>query len=544
MTTSQNTFSDEPDPSPLLIGVLVDVSCSMQRNWHNKDGKKLPRIEMIRDALNRRIKKEMRRRQAQKDSLDEIALFCLGMGFQAPIHLTDVQLSYGREHHLGNAQMRTMTDLVCDILALDDILPSREKLTEFKTQLNEKWLQCSKDILDRSMIVEDVYADLVEYVQNALYVSAMEKLHRSIRYKLANTRRFPPFAQALQKSIKEIEEKITVRSQTASAEYAADVSQRTDRDFKANTNKYVALILHHLETFAQSYTASTLQALTLGFNIAELVHDLDENRAIALARKIQKDLEAEVKKHIALALTGHERKLLKARRNIAASLNRKEVRRLTERFIRKSGWDILRTLIEETVFALFAEQFEVQAKANFPYWIRLSAEREVVHSLKRISNLLPDIVEEHIYSKNVMFGSTPFQEALDKAAIRLIDTRYSNWRKVLIVISDGEFELASSSLVTVNLLKRRDVAIISCLIAERNIITRLVKHSSKSWPSGAQLMLEIASEASEQGKQEIKWKDRESKYALTDEKLCFQINQSSILEDVIETVFDSYRYVS
>ncbi len=42
---------------PLLVGLIVDVSSSMQRNWKNSDGKKLPKIEIIRDALNKQVKK-------------------------------------------------------------------------------------------------------------------------------------------------------------------------------------------------------------------------------------------------------------------------------------------------------------------------------------------------------------------------------------------------------------------------------------------------------------------------------------------------------
>jgi hypothetical protein len=43
---------------PLLVGIIIDVSSSMKRNWQNKDGIKLPRIKVIRDSLNRYLQEE------------------------------------------------------------------------------------------------------------------------------------------------------------------------------------------------------------------------------------------------------------------------------------------------------------------------------------------------------------------------------------------------------------------------------------------------------------------------------------------------------
>jgi hypothetical protein len=527
-----------PTTSPLLLGIVIDVSSSMRRNWRNQDGKKLPRIEVVRDALNKRIREKQNSFYNQKDTNNEIEIFCLGMGFQTIVHWTDVDISYEKEHSLGNAAAKKRAvDLVCDLIALGEILPNKEKLINFKEQLNQRWLHFSKDILDRSTIVDDVYAQLVEYLQVALYESAMKKIHSRFIYKLSRIQRFNNLFPFLQDIIKEQEENITVTSKRAAIDYADDVFNKTNKDFKANTAKYISLIRQHLHEFAQSYTASTLNALTLGFEIEELVDDLDEHRIIALAKQIHSDLERDVRNHIKLALVFHAQKLFAASRSIAASLDHKKIRQLTEHFIRKFGWDILRSLIEETVLTIFSEQFEMQAKENFPYWIRLTSAREVVRPLSQLSTLLPDSIEAHVYSDQVMFGSTPFVQALDKAAIRLIDRAYSNRRKILIIISDGEFEQVPAVMVTTNLLKRRGVTIISCLISDRNLLSRLIRRSPETWPLGAQRMVEISSSVSEQSNTGIHWQS--DAYHLTDEKLCLQMNHSSILEDVLEAVLDS-----
>jgi hypothetical protein len=524
----------------LLIGIVIDVSNSMRRNWRNKEGKRLPRIEVIRDGLNRRIREEQLRFQSEGKQSEGIEIFCLGMGFRIPVHYSKVDLSYEQEHSLGNiVEMNWQVDIVCDLLALGEILPSQKKLADFKKQLNQKWVHCSKDILDQSIIAEDAYAQLVEYVQGALYESAIKNLHQSPLYRLSHINWFNQLFKWLPSIIRDREEKIAVTSRTASEEYADTVHQKTNRDFEANKPKYVLLIRKRLQKFAQSYTDSVLKALTLGFDITELVDDLDEQIAIEVAKRIQKDLESEVRRHIGMSLSIHEKRLSLVGRRIAASLNRKEIKRLTERFIRKFGWDILRPLIEETVLTIFSEQFEERAAENFPYWIQLASTREVIRPLGQLVNILPEVVNEHVYSEKVMFGSTPFNQALDKAAIRFIDRANIAKRKVLIIISDGEFAELASTTRTVNLLKRRGIAIVSCLIVDRNILSRLVKRSSKSWPTGAHLMLEIASKASDLSDEGIQWKEISNNQHLVDEKLCFQINHSSVLEDVLEAVFDS-----
>ncbi len=126
-------------PSPVLIGVLVDVSNSMRRNWGKKGGKKLPRIEVIKEALNKRIKEEQRLQQSQEAMFDNVEIFCLGMGFKSRVHTRGVDLSDEQEHSLGaEAKEGTHVDLICDLLALGEILPSKEKLSEFQEKLNQR----------------------------------------------------------------------------------------------------------------------------------------------------------------------------------------------------------------------------------------------------------------------------------------------------------------------------------------------------------------------------------------------------------------------
>jgi hypothetical protein len=527
--------------SHTLFGILVDVSHSMSNNWHNKDGKKLPRIEVVRDTLNRKIKEEQMRRRTQQNNLDNIDVFCLGMGFRFPMYIEHDILTCEQEEPLKQQQKTMLIDLICDLLALCEILPSAEKLEDFKERLNGKWQQCTKDVLDQSVITEDVYADLVDYVRAALYDTAMQKHQRSLRYRLSHHKLPPGFGWAsrlVEEYTKYMLEKITTTAQRAANQYADEVFRKTTNDFNNNAKKYAAIIQGYLDTFVQSYTASTLQAFTLGFTSSEIVDDLDEKQALLLAERIYAKLDAEVRAHIALTIKMHQEKLLSAKRSISASLDKKELNRLTKRFVQKYGWDILKPLIEHTVYNMVSQHFESQAKNSFPHWIRLASSREVVRPLNAVATMLPTIIEEHIYSEDVMFGATPLRQAIDRAAIRLIDEAYKDHKKVLLIISDGEFREEAEVMVSANLLKRRGVTIISCLIHDRNLLSRVVGGPRKEWPSGAKRMIDIASEIPEQNELSDDPGKKRLARTLTGKKLCYQINHSKILDAVIDNVFE------
>jgi len=244
-----------------------------------------------------------------------------------------------------------------------------------------------------------------------------------------------------------------------------------------------------------------------------------------------------------LTIKIHQEKLLSAKRSISASLDKKELNRLTKRFVQKYGWDILKPLIEHTVYNMVSQHFESQAKKSFPHWIRLASAREVVRPLTAVSHILPTIIEEHIYSEEVMFGATPLRQAIDRAAIRFIDEAYKDHQKVLIIISDGEFREEAEVMVSANLLKRRGVTIISCLIHDRNLLSRIVKGPAKEWPSGAKRMIDIASEVPEQTILRDGLDQKRLARTLTNGKLCYQINHSKILDAVIDNLFEEHTLV-
>ncbi|GCE27575.1 hypothetical protein KDA_30590 [Dictyobacter alpinus] len=522
---------DSKQTSNILLGVILDVSSSMQRNWNNHDSRKVPPVEIIRELLNKRIF-EFQNDMHDSEKRDDTEIFCLGMGFKTFMHMNNEDISYQREHGMGpNTKRLPVHHLVCDLLALADIVPDRDKLVDLQEQLNKRWQYYAKDIMEHSTITESVGENLRSHIQQEMYQSAIRRLRRGWQYKLSQIEQQNSLPDWLAKYAQNYavgrERKIAKVSFQDSQSYVNDVIKDTKNNFEQNASTYIHIIQNCLENFIEEYTHLTLKALTLGFGNSELVETLDAETAMVLVAQVQSELALEVKKNINLIMAKHLAHLEISKLSIGAHINNQKARNLTERCIAKHGWDIIQPLIETTIYTIFLEKFEKQIEQDFPYWIQLASMREVTRPIRQITNILPLIQTEHSTADKIMFGGTPFALALDKAAIRFIDPQYQENAKVLIIISDGEFFQSSSVVATADLLKKRGVKIISCIVANHDLRTRFIKQSPKNWPEGATQMLEIAS-------------DQDNlllppHIELTDEKLCIQVNHSSIINDVLST---------
>jgi hypothetical protein len=181
----------KPTPSsaskPLLIGIIVDVSSSMRHNWRNNEGKRLPQIEIIKNGLNRQIRK-IKSIYSQKPEARGVELFCIGMGFKRPQKKWQfVDLSRNKEKPL-NDMAETLIDatVVCDILALTEIIPTKADIEEIENVINKKWSGYSNQLLQQVDFRENLYDDLVTLIRESLYQTALRKLKYGLRGRLLN----------------------------------------------------------------------------------------------------------------------------------------------------------------------------------------------------------------------------------------------------------------------------------------------------------------------------------------------------------------------
>ena len=299
------------------------MSGSMSNNWKNNNGKRIPRIEVLRNVLNNKIKETKHKIAEKNKNYKNIEIFCLGLGFRYPLYIEKNIRTCEDDQPLKKQEKIEVIDLICDLVALCEILPTKEMLLEFKENLNYKWQKCTEDIFSQATIVEDVFGQLFEYIQTRLYESAIQKYRQSLRYKWARR-------CGWNDRITDKEAKINTVSQNAAIQYTDEMFKQVSNDFASNQSNYVALIERHLEKFVEFYVASTLQALTLGFTVTEIVDDLDEKIALSLATQIYAELDKEVKRHIEFTISIHMQKLRMARQSISAILDMKKIKEFTE----------------------------------------------------------------------------------------------------------------------------------------------------------------------------------------------------------------------
>ena len=117
---------------------------------------------------------------------------------------------------------------------------------------------------------------------------------------------------------------------------------------------------------------------------------------------------------------------------------------------------------------MFRDSFEKQAEEFLPNWIGLASQREIKRPIETVVNLLPDALEQNIYSNKFMFGSTPISEAFQLASLRMLDPSVKNHKKVLLVISDGEFK-TNIPLWVASMLREVGVVIVCCYIFNHDL---------------------------------------------------------------------------
>jgi hypothetical protein len=530
---------------PTIVGFIIDVSSSMRRNWKNRDGRRMPQIEVIKEALNRQTQK-IKALYASKPDVKTVDLFCVGMGFKRPMKKWQlVDLANNRE--IPQEQLiESMTDAtaVCDILALTEIIPTKAELQEIEERINAKWSDYSAKILQKVNFRDSLYDDFVFYIREGLQTTALKRLNNGLRGNLLKTlmgrtlwldnRWLNQQTQRLKKWKGEKEKRIEFTSFNESYSYNKNIRQVAEKIFQDNANKYESFIRKTLDEFVSQQSSRILELLTLGHPALMVFDTFDEEKVYNLAEQIYDSLEEDIRPKVSGTWFTNRTKLNFIARTIGGKLDNKKVKDLTEQVIKKTIWDELRPFVKTVVINIFRDAFKKKAKERFFEWIDLSSSHEVTRSIKDIVNILPDALEQEIYSDEFMFGATPIYNTLKKVSLRFTDKKYSKHQKVLVIISDGEFNENAIPDVA-DLLQKSGVAIVSLYISNKNIASKLVEQAGKNWPAGAKMMIEMSSISTKEdgvshalGKLEYRIENGK--------KLFIQVNHSQALEDILDAL--------
>lgn len=545
------------DPQPLLIGIILDVSNSMQKNWKHRGQKTIPRFDMIREVINEQFWKAASTPFVQQKPVE---VFCLGMGFQKSVSFAKMNLNDGDESFALDEGPLTIqqSNLVCDLLALSKVIPTTTALEVLEKSLSEKWNSYAQKILSeiRQELDVDANGQLTNFIEQGLFKSAYDRFHQSMKFRLyhwlvsSSIRKkwsgfeglFEYLSEYNNKWIAKIETSCTTKAD----KYLYQIQNQAKSFFEENKAAYIQAINRMLHDFATAQIQIILELMTIGYTNEKVLDYFDEAKAFSIASEIYSQLNHEVESKLRIPLIQNVGLYLKeVRFELRASLNKKELKHLTSQCILKYAWEILEPFIQQTVFDLVQKCFQEQARKMLLYWIAIAESREVTLPIQEIKGILPGVANEDVLRSEYMFGTTPISEALNSASMRLLDQKYRTYKKVLVLVSDGEFEIneTAQSLCTpirtlAGLLKQSGITIISLYIANKSVVKKLVSRTSTRWPNGAIEMFEIASEVLDD-EEFFQW-FKERNYSLLDKsKLLIQVNEAKLLQEVFSGIFQN-----
>jgi len=425
---------------PLLIGIIIDVSSSMRRNWKNKEGKRLPQIEIIKDGLNRQIRK-IKTIYSDKPETKEVEIFCIGMGFKRPNRVVQFVDLSGNEERTLNERAETSIDVavVCDVLALTEIIPTKEDLEEIESVINSKWSGYSNELLQKVNFQEDLCDAFVSLIRESLSQVALRKLSKSFRGRVLRfllERTFFLENEWLNSQVEnfnewfvERENQIRETSFNESLSYVENIRSAAQEIFENSASTYRKYIRLVLNDFVSEQTDQILELLTLGHSPKKVFDTFNEVKVFSLAKEIYDRLERDVRPKIGLVWLSNRARLNVVARLIGGKINNVQVKTMTEAVIRKVVWEKLRHFVGIVVDDIFKDAFQKSAESRFYEWLDLASSREVIRSIKDIVNVLPDVLEHEVYSDKFMFGTTPIYNAIKKASLRLTDVNFLSTKR-------------------------------------------------------------------------------------------------------------------
>lgn len=447
----------------LLLGIIIDVSFSMKKNWGNDLKIKQTKIEAVKNALNDEIQK-LNTLQGKNKEIDR-KLFCLGIGFILPLNLVSVDLSDGEEKKSKDTDTK-LIGIICDVLALSDLIPSQKKLETIKNAIRSFWDSKASELLSGIEIDENYHEVLEKFIREGLkksyrvsiynYFEESSNIAKNTIGRLFNLIGIPISEPLLMK-----------RASRLSSNYAREVKKKADEIFATYKNKYKQIIENKIADFAFCEIYKILERNTLGFSVETILENFDKSLLEDLSENIISEIKEDIDVEFKQIWKKHQLDFWTQKFKYLSRLNMKRVRTETENTIKNIGWYNLKPFIEDFVFEIFHTKFEEVSKEMLHDWINMSTYREVTKSINDLTNIFPNTSEKDIYSEEYMFGGTPMLEAINRAAIRLNDKKFDDYRKILLIITDGEYDKESHVKRTINLVKQSGVTIVCGYISNR-----------------------------------------------------------------------------
>lgn len=529
---------------PIILGIIIDASSSMAENW-NVHGRTIPRLAVIKDSINKQLLRISDLYSLNDNRSKKAELFCIALGIRIPLVKYNKGVVGGYQP-IPKKQKETILhgEYVCDLLSLIEIMPTIDEMSAIEAGLNTKWNEYTQRILSNINMADNIYEELRVHICSALQETAHDTLRRSYKYKIHSSllRKESQNKSVLLSLPQKIFEgyiaywtrKIETDSNREGNRYFNSILRGSQSIFERHKHRYEQYINQRLQSFVTKRAAEILGSLAIGYTVSDVIALFEEKRAIELAKEIYDHLDRDIRYRISPLWTFNNARLFLRKMDLRGRLEFKQVNKLAEDSIRKCTWSLLEPMVKTIIRDLFARSFKEQATLMLPYWLSLAASRETTKAMHQVAAAFPDLYEETFYSTDYLFGGTPMIEALDRASIRLLDNKYRNWVKVLIIISDGEYT-DDRPIDAAERLKKKGIKIIGCCVADKDITRKLTKQPAKNWPEGTRTLFKMSSPIDLQD-------DFEQRFATIVSGLpegtmmFFQINETETLENLLGLV--------
>lgn len=511
-----------------LVGIIVDVSSSMRNNW-GKGPIRQTKIEAVKNVLNEEIRRIKILKGEQLD--DRLKLFCLGIGFKLNLGLISVDLSEGEERKLDDRNT-TLIGIIADVLTLSDLIPSQEKLEIIKTEIQQYWNSSAKTLLSDIEIDNQAHFDLAKAIEEGLMDSYRLRLNEYIENSNSSFRKtIGNFLKFIGIPMNEFV--LRGHANRLSVRYSNRVGLKAEMIFEKNRTRYSKFIHDEIRNFAYEEIYRILERNGLGFSIEIILKNFDKKELLRLSEHIYLSIKNDILIEFKDIWDNHKMDFWTKKFTFISRLKMSMVRDKTEYTIKNIGWAKLKPFIEEFVFNVFSETFEEVSNTMLYSWVKTATKHESIKPISEITNIFPDSIEGSIYSDQYIFGGTPMFEAVNLATLRFNKSEFKKYRKVLLIISDGEYENEKQVLKTINLNKESGVTVVCGYVSNAKSITNFKQSIRDKTKIGAQNLMSISSvfaespelvELIEKGEINTKIKN----------KLCIQINQPRKLNLLLE----------
>lgn len=512
-----------------LIGIIVDVSSSMKNNWGDNLSLKESKINAVKRALNKEIQKVSKNRVIKESCL----LFCLGIGFRLGLKLTSYSIKDGQEISLEQEET-TLIGIICDILTLSQLVPNEYKLNRIKSEIHSYWKKSSNILLDDIKIDLDADIKLKKFIEESLMDSYRLKRYDDINFTWTQNM-IGKLIRFLGISTSEEIHRAQVIS--LSNKYSRSVKQKAEEIFDRFGDRYQDLIENSIKEFAHKEIKLMLERNGLGFSLELIIDNFDKERLIQLSETIYTKMKKDILKEFRDVWTEHRVELYFSKFKFLSNLDIKEVKNKTEDTIKNIGWSKLKPFVEKIVMNIFQEKFEEVSKEMLYTWIVNSTKKETISPIEELNNIFPDRNEDEIYSEQYMFGGTPMLAAISQSALRFNDKKYQDYRKILLIISDGEYPHREATNHAAMLLKQVGVLIICGYVGKKMLIPNFTRKITGKENKGASNLIEISSRLDNSSEVEKLIKKGIIKLN-KDDKLCIQLNQPEKLNNLIESLIN------